>query len=411
MKKIFQILLIIFNLPAVSLAQPIQNGDFAINQGNIVNNPVCFNFSPPLTGYMINEGSGFPNWHITHGTPNFEGAGPFANDIIMVSHKSYNGEGVGEGIVGGYNFYPGNVYTLRLGLRYDADPDIVKVTLVKANIPYSSNCDKIKCNSSSNYNGTLPTVSSSNRLDLVFPSYVSGANDIIFSVDQEYNWVWIYAHNENKCDGFIQVVGVAVGKHCKEILYLFDNVIPAQYYTGYTKIGAGSTFGGMSYMSSISGPTILEATEVIVFESKLDISAAKNEPFEARIDPQSCGRLPVGVLPKEKSDDFARNDSKLNITNVRGDYRKEESIEPNKVRFQEGVEFYPNPVTDIMNINLASHDNCTINLLSIDGKMLTSITAKKLVESVSFKHLDPGIYLVHVSGPTINVTRKIVKAY
>src|SRR5690606_19673465 len=100
--------------------------------------------------------SGFPNWYITHGSPNFEGVGPFANDIIMVSHKSQNGEGVGEGIVGGYNFYPGNLYTLRLGLRYDADPEIVKVTLVKGNRPYSSNCDKINCNSSNNYNGTLP---------------------------------------------------------------------------------------------------------------------------------------------------------------------------------------------------------------------------------------------------------------
>ena len=74
---------------------------------------------------------------------------------------------------------------------------------------------------------------------------------------------------------------------------------------------------------------------------------------------------------------------------------------------------YPNPVTDVLNIDLTGvTDEGTISILTLDGKVMqTHKTIMSSIVSIDISHLPQGIYLCRFSNALEIKTVKIIKQY
>jgi hypothetical protein len=73
---------------------------------------------------------------------------------------------------------------------------------------------------------------------------------------------------------------------------------------------------------------------------------------------------------------------------------------------------YPNPVVDVLNIDLTSTDNQngSISILSLEGKIIqTEKTAGKSIVILNLSQLPQGIYICRYNSGTENKTVKIIK--
>lgn len=73
--------------------------------------------------------------------------------------------------------------------------------------------------------------------------------------------------------------------------------------------------------------------------------------------------------------------------------------------------FYPNPVSDYINIKLPSRfQNCTteITISNIEGKILLSSQIDKQMRSINISHIASGFYILKAQNGSIQVTNKII---
>jgi hypothetical protein len=80
-----------------------------------------------------------------------------------------------------------------------------------------------------------------------------------------------------------------------------------------------------------------------------------------------------------------------------------------------GVTIYPNPTTDILNINFVSKENqnVTINVIGVDGALvfsenLTTKIGQASRTTVDFANLAKGIYMVQLVGSNSSLTQRVV---
>ena len=80
-----------------------------------------------------------------------------------------------------------------------------------------------------------------------------------------------------------------------------------------------------------------------------------------------------------------------------------------------GVTIYPNPTTDILNINFVSKEdqNVTINVIGVDGALvfsenLTTKIGQASRTTVDFANPAKGIYMVQLVGLNASLTQRVV---
>ncbi len=61
-----------------------------------------------------------------------------------------------------------------------------------------------------------------------------------------------------------------------------------------------------------------------------------------------------------------------------------------------GVKIYPNPVSDILSIDLAKTDNCELYLYDITGKLLLQKSVSSYPAQINVSGLKPGVYLLSI---------------
>ena len=74
------------------------------------------------------------------------------------------------------------------------------------------------------------------------------------------------------------------------------------------------------------------------------------------------------------------------------------------------LKFYPNPVKDVLFVQLpAETKKATINILSIDGKLMQRISSTQLTTRISIGALPKGTYLLQVVNGTTTTSQKFIK--
>ena len=73
-----------------------------------------------------------------------------------------------------------------------------------------------------------------------------------------------------------------------------------------------------------------------------------------------------------------------------------------------GIILYPNPVKEVLNINLSKKENVTVIIHDITGKEIYRNYYNKQHISINFKDYAKGVYLVTVKNKNGSVTKKIV---
>ena len=98
---------------------------------------------------------------------------------------------------------------------------------------------------------------------------------------------------------------------------------------------------------------------------------------------------------------------------IRGNFDAAVSVEENE--HVSGVTIYPNPTTDILNINFVSKEdqNVTINVIGVDGALvfsenLTTKIGQASRTTVDFANLAKGIYMVQLVGSNSSLTQRVV---
>ena len=123
----------------------------------------------------------------------------------------------------------------------------------------------------------------------------------------------------------------------------------------------------------------------------------------------SSGNLTV-TKTDNSSGVFALSDLRYlnfsDITDITTDLQEDLSVKSQQLKV------YPNPVGDILNINLTgkSETEGTLSILNFEGKTLvTRKVSKEGVLSLDISHLPTGIYLCRYSNATEIKTVKIIK--
>jgi hypothetical protein len=81
------------------------------------------------------------------------------------------------------------------------------------------------------------------------------------------------------------------------------------------------------------------------------------------------------------------------------------------VKSPESIALWPNPVEDILNIQIANHSkgNVGISILSLDGKVLYCKINSDLLYEIDLSFLKSGIYLIKVNMDNKVISKKIIK--
>lgn len=119
----------------------------------------------------------------------------------------------------------------------------------------------------------------------------------------------------------------------------------------------------------------------------------------------SSGNLTV-TKTDNSSGVYALSDLRCLNFNITTDLQEDLSVKSQQLKV------YPNPVGDILNINLTgkSETEGTLSILNFEGKTLvTRKVSNEGVLSLDISHLPTGIYLCRYSNATENKTVKIIK--
>jgi hypothetical protein len=74
-----------------------------------------------------------------------------------------------------------------------------------------------------------------------------------------------------------------------------------------------------------------------------------------------------------------------------------------------GIELYPNPATDILNVRQQKNQEWNISLFDATGRMVKTVMVQEMSNTLSLSGLAPGIYQVNFRNAEKNVTARIVK--
>jgi hypothetical protein len=123
--------------------------------------------------------------------------------------------------------------------------------------------------------------------------------------------------------------------------------------------------------------------------------------FERRADLDLNGHYDISVFGYNNNDEYPANDTlKLSLVNT---------------EIEETIHAYPNPFTDLLNIDLNSKSRLMvrINLINTTGKQVVT-TNRELIEGenqivLETGKLSPGVYILSITGGTYSKTTSLVK--
>jgi hypothetical protein len=73
------------------------------------------------------------------------------------------------------------------------------------------------------------------------------------------------------------------------------------------------------------------------------------------------------------------------------------------------IEVYPNPASDYIKVVNPSEENTTLNILSMEGKILKSLPLVSKNNLINIKDLSVGVYLMELSNKTFNKRTRFFK--
>ena len=95
----------------------------------------------------------------------------------------------------------------------------------------------------------------------------------------------------------------------------------------------------------------------------------------------------------------------IGLDNIKVQYTDTSSVED---LLAQGFSYYPNPVSDALNMKANTAIN-TVSILNLLGQEVLNVTPNQLQSSIDFSNLNSGVYLVKVQIGNTNGTFKIVK--
>jgi choice-of-anchor B domain-containing protein len=136
-----------------------------------------------------------------------------------------------------------------------------------------------------------------------------------------------------------------------------------------------------------------------------DVTASDNCSSAPNItqDPAAGTQLTEGIYTIS----FEAEDASGNTQTCSFDLLVNPVLSADDVSFENGLSIYPNPASEIVNINSSSRDINTVSLIDISGKLVYQVSnLKTLSTSVDVSMLANGIYFVTINN---SVTKKIIK--
>ncbi len=85
------------------------------------------------------------------------------------------------------------------------------------------------------------------------------------------------------------------------------------------------------------------------------------------------------------------------------------SIRVIEVKVENTTKVYPNPVQDILNVELSSTEDALISIFNLNGQLLREMTTNEPITKVNFSELEAGIYIVRITNSRSQSVQKIVK--
>jgi hypothetical protein len=73
------------------------------------------------------------------------------------------------------------------------------------------------------------------------------------------------------------------------------------------------------------------------------------------------------------------------------------------------IEVYPNPASDYIKVVIPSEENTTLNIFSMEGKILKSLPLVSKNNLINIKDLSVGVYLMELSNKTFNKRTRFFK--
>ena len=75
----------------------------------------------------------------------------------------------------------------------------------------------------------------------------------------------------------------------------------------------------------------------------------------------------------------------------------------------QSISIYPNPVTDILNIEMDITEEVMVSIVGMNGQLIQQQILNNSSAQIDFTSLEAGIYIVKITGKTINQVEKIIK--
>jgi hypothetical protein len=80
----------------------------------------------------------------------------------------------------------------------------------------------------------------------------------------------------------------------------------------------------------------------------------------------------------------------------------------NEVENTFGLNVYPNPANDVINVSLNKSTNGTISIVDVAGKVVKTSLINGLTSSINASDLTNGVYYVTITDGTSIATEKVV---
>lgn len=183
-----------------------------------------------------------------------------------------------------------------------------------------------------------------------------------------------------------------------DIMFISD--VAPHKYGGLFTIGTGPVFGIKSFLNSHIG--------VIKMDSMLTTSPCSMNfgPFTPTIDSVSTSAInyTIGSSVYFVSNTIGITDALLSDTNMC--VAMFGGLNENNVA---DINVYPNVTKGMVHFELSSYDNFSIEILSMDGKLVTEDHFKGSSFSVDLSALISGQYIYSITSDSQNYTGKIIK--
>jgi len=386
---------------------------------------------PNIAGSGTAPGMGIGNvvnWDESHGSvnaPNPSGS-TYPNARWIVADRGPSTAGASEGFVGGYPFRPGREYVVSIHTSgFTANG--LRVAIGKGAKPHNPNCEILSCNSES-MNGIKPGTPAL-TYTYYWPGRTFGDEEVyfIFTPTSNYDWVWLYATHEDygsSCETVGgMIVSVDVKPVCNEdVLTLSAPTVPENNYGGYAYINVGSSFGSGTTPTTITAPTLLEATRVITMAPGF-VAAPTSGEFVANINYSSCAYTDIPTAGRPAPGDIILETgeitsvSKMSIPTV--EYNKKKYLQHQNGTWEEllleqinetSINIYPNPSSNhLLTIENNLNSSISFETYDIGGRCIDKGTiSSRNKKGLNYSLMPPGIYYIKTITPEGVRTEKIV---